>query len=122
MVNGRQEESFFHSSFLIPHSSLIVKGWRWWLSAKLNVLTGATGLLGNHIAEQLVERGERVRALVRPTSDTTFLRTLGVELIEGDLSRPETLPPALAGASVVYHCAARVGDWVPWQACKTEIA
>src|SRR5262245_51230768 len=40
----------------------------------LNAITGATGLLGSHIAEQLAARGERVRALVRPTSDTTFLQ------------------------------------------------
>src|SRR4051812_32150143 len=91
------------------------------MAAKLNVITGATGLLGSHIAEQLVERGERVRALVRPTSDTTFLRTLGVELVEGDLSKPATLPGAVAGADVVYHCAARVGDWGPWRLFKAEV-
>jgi nucleoside-diphosphate-sugar epimerase len=91
------------------------------MAAKLNVITGATGLLGSHVAEQLVQSGERVRALVRPTSDTTFLRTLGVELIEGDLSRPNTLPRAVDGADIVYHCAARVGDWGPWRAFKTEI-
>ena len=91
------------------------------MAARLNVITGATGLLGSHIAEQLVQRGESVRALVRPTSDTSFLRTLGVQLVEGDLSRPETLPRAVEGADVVYHCAARVGDWGPWRAFKTEV-
>src|SRR5438093_12305611 len=95
--------------FLIPHSSLIVKGWRWRLSAKLNVLTGATGLLGSHIAEQLVERGERVRALVRPTSDTTFLRGLGVELAQGDLADAASLRRAVAGADGGYHRAAQGG-------------
>ena len=91
------------------------------MAVKRNVITGATGLLGSHLAEQLVERGEHVRALVRPTSDTAFLRTLGVELIEGDLSKPETLPRAVEGADVVYHCAARVGDWGPWQLFYREI-
>ncbi len=91
------------------------------MAAMLNVLTGATGLLGSHIAEQLSERGERVRALVRPHSDTTFLRTLGVELVEGDLDQPDTLPRAVEGADVVYHCAARVGDWGPWSQFKTAI-
>jgi nucleoside-diphosphate-sugar epimerase len=91
------------------------------MAAKLNVITGATGLLGSHIAEQLVERGERVRALVRPASDTTFLCTLGVELVEGDLGKPETLTRAVAGADVVYHCAARVGDWGPWSRFKAEV-
>src|SRR5215471_16955099 len=81
------------------------------VAAKLNVITGATGLLGSHLAEQLVARGERVRALVRPTSDTSFLRPLGVELAVGDLNDPNSLRPAVADADVVYHCAARVGDW-----------
>jgi nucleoside-diphosphate-sugar epimerase len=91
------------------------------LSTKLNLVTGATGLLGSHVAERLVERGERVRALVRPTSDTAFLRRLGVELVTGDLADPASLRPAVAGADVVIHCAARVGDWGPWRAFQREI-
>jgi nucleoside-diphosphate-sugar epimerase len=87
----------------------------------LNVVTGATGLLGSHIAEQLRERGERVRALVRPTSDTTFLRQLGVELVVGDLTEPNGLERAVGGADVVYHCAARVGDWGPWRVFEREV-
>jgi len=87
----------------------------------LNVITGATGLLGSHVAERLRERGERVRALVRPTSDTTFLQQLGVELALGDLNEPPSLLRALAGADVVYHCAARVGDWGPWRVFQREI-
>jgi nucleoside-diphosphate-sugar epimerase len=85
------------------------------LSSKWNVLTGATGLLGSHIAEQLVERGEKIRALVRPTSDTTFLRRLGAELVTGDLADTASLRRAVAGADVVYHCAAKVGDWGAWR-------
>ena len=85
------------------------------MSETLNVVTGATGLLGSHIAEKLVERGGRVRALVRPTSDTAFLRGLGVELAEGDLADSASLRRAVAGAGVVYHCAAKVGDWGPWR-------
>ena len=91
------------------------------MSAKLNVLTGATGLLGSHIAEQLVERGDKVRALVRPTSDTTFLRGLGAELVEGDLSDSASLRRAVAGADVVYHCAAKVGDWGAWRSFQSLV-
>jgi nucleoside-diphosphate-sugar epimerase len=87
----------------------------------LNVVTGATGLLGSHLAEQLRERGERVRAVVRPTSDTTFLRQLGVELVVGDLTEPKGLDRAVEGADVVYHCAARVGDWGPWHVFEREV-
>jgi nucleoside-diphosphate-sugar epimerase len=91
------------------------------LSAKLSLITGATGLVGSHIAEQLVERGEGVRALVRATSDTTFLRKLGAELATGDLSEPASLTAAVDGADVVYHCAARVGDWGPWPAFQAGV-
>jgi nucleoside-diphosphate-sugar epimerase len=89
--------------------------------AKLNLVTGATGLLGSHVAERLVARGERVRALVRPGGDVGFLRGLGVELLEGDLGEGESLDPAVAGASVVYHCAARVGDWGPWRLYRQAV-
>jgi dihydroflavonol-4-reductase len=65
--------------------------------------------LGSHVVEQLLARGEHVRALVRPGSDTSWLRGLGVELAEGDLNKSETLPPAIEGCDSVYHCAARVG-------------
>ena len=57
-------------------------------SNEIHAITGATGALGSHIAEQLVQQGKRVRALVRPTSDTEFLRSLGVELFVGDLNDP----------------------------------
>src|SRR5262249_32386521 len=83
------------------------------VSVKRNVITGAPGLLGSHVAEALVARGECVRAIVRPSSDTAHLRSLGVELVEGDLDKPPSLPRAVEGADVVYHCAARVGDWGP---------
>ncbi len=82
--------------------------------AGLSLVTGATGLLGSHIAEQLVRRGRRVRALVRPGSDTRFLQSLDVELVEGDMSDGASLERACAGVSTVYHSAARVGDWGPW--------
>jgi nucleoside-diphosphate-sugar epimerase len=91
------------------------------VQGKLNVITGATGLLGSHIAEALVARGERVRAFVRPTSDVSFLHGLGAELAVGDLHDPESLRRAVDGADVVYHCAARVGDWGPWSLYRREI-
>ena len=40
----------------------------------LNLVTGATGLIGSHLVEALLARGERVRALVRPTSQAARLR------------------------------------------------
>lgn len=90
------------------------------LSEKLNVLTGATGLLGSHIAEQLRAAGEQVRALVRPASDTRFLEQIGVELVRGAMDDPVSVRRAVAGASIVYHCAAKVTDWGPWAEFERE--
>ena len=88
---------------------------------KLNVITGATGMLGSHIAERLVARGERVRALVRPSSDTAFLKGVGAELAYGDMNDPDSLRRGVDGADVVYHCAARVGEWGPWPQFQEQI-
>lgn len=78
------------------------------------LVTGATGFLGSHIAERLVGRGDEVRALVRPTSRTSFLESLGVELAPGDVTDARTLGAALEGVDVVYHAAAMVSDWGAW--------
>lgn len=80
----------------------------------MNLVTGATGLLGSHIAEQLCKRGQAVRALVRPDARTSFLDSLGVEKVVGDLSDAESLHRACQGCQFVYHSAAMVGDWGPW--------
>ncbi|MFH1753043.1 MAG: NAD-dependent epimerase/dehydratase family protein [Candidatus Omnitrophota bacterium] len=78
-----------------------------------NLVTGGTGFIGSFIAEELVKRGERVKALVRRTSNTKFLRSLGVELCYGDLSDAASISLAVKGADRVFHSAAMVGDWVP---------
>ena len=81
---------------------------------RLLLVTGATGLLGSHLVERLVERGEPVRALVRANSDSRALKDLPVEIVTGDLLDVPSLERAVAGVDVVYHCAARLGDWGPW--------
>ncbi len=72
------------------------------------LVTGATGLVGSHLAQQLVEAGEAVRALVRPTSDVRRLQALGIELAPGDLNDEKSLRSACRGVQIVYHCAARL--------------
>ena len=60
-------------------------------TSKTIFITGATGLVGSHATEEALKRGHRVRALVRPTSDTRWLDQWGVETIVGDLEDPEAL-------------------------------
>jgi nucleoside-diphosphate-sugar epimerase len=81
----------------------------------MNLVTGATGLLGSHIVEKLVAAGQPVRVLVRPTSDTRFLDSLGVEKAIGDVTDPASLAGAMTGVETVYHAAAQVGDWGKWE-------
>ncbi len=84
------------------------------------LVTGGTGFLGSHIVERLVKRGDHVRVLVRPTSKTAFLESLGgVELVQGDVTDAPSLAPALSGVDVVYHAAAMVADWGPWEGFRS---
>ena len=80
-------------------------------TSKTIFITGATGLVGSHATEEALKRGHRVRALVRPTSDTRWLDQWGVETIVGDLEDPKAFQAGVAGADWVFNCAAKVGDW-----------
>jgi nucleoside-diphosphate-sugar epimerase len=81
----------------------------------MNLVTGASGLLGSHVVEKLIAMGEPVRALVRPASDTRLLDQWGVEKVPGDITAPQSLVEAMKGVQRVYHVAAQVGDWGPWE-------
>ncbi|MGE3821275.1 MAG: NAD-dependent epimerase/dehydratase family protein [Isosphaeraceae bacterium] len=74
-------------------------------------MTGGTGLVGSHVVEEALRRGDRVRALVRGTSDTRWLDSWGVEKVLGDLEDKEALKKGCDGADWVLNCAAKVGDW-----------
>jgi nucleoside-diphosphate-sugar epimerase len=78
------------------------------------LVTGATGLLGSHLAEKLVSQGYAVRALLRDGRESAFLEALGVELVRGDLTDSGACRRAVANAKLVFHCAAKVGDWGTW--------
>jgi uncharacterized protein YbjT (DUF2867 family) len=73
------------------------------------VITGASGYVGSHITRQLVELGIPVRALVRNKSyvnEEGRLAGLNVELVEGNVTRPETLLPVMQGATGIIHTVA----------------
>ena len=69
------------------------------------LVTGATGLVGRHVVDLLLARGDAVRALVLEASALEDLRRRGVEAIPGDLSGSSDLGPAVAGVDVILHCA-----------------
>ncbi len=74
----------------------------------MNLVVGATGILGSEICRQLAEAGKPVRALVRKTSDSAKverLRKLGAEIVVGDLKDPASIEAACQGAKAVLSTA-----------------
>jgi dihydroflavonol-4-reductase len=69
------------------------------------LVTGATGHIGNVLVRSLLERGESVRALVRPGRDLSPLAGLHAELISGDVLDPQSLAAAMRGVQGVFHLA-----------------
>ncbi len=74
------------------------------------LVTGATGFIGYYLAHALAAQGRSFRALVRESSDTTYLRELSdyCTLVRGDLSDPDSLLEALEGVDTIVHAAALV--------------
>ncbi len=69
------------------------------------LVTGATGLIGSHVARLLVERGDRVRALVRARSPMDELDGLELELVDGDVLDRRSVRRAMRGVQRVFHVA-----------------
>jgi uncharacterized protein YbjT (DUF2867 family) len=64
------------------------------------LVTGATGLVGRQVVEQLVQRGASVRALVRNPAKADF--PAGVEIVQGDLLDVDSLRSAFKGVSTLF--------------------
>lgn len=80
----------------------------------MNVLvTGATGYLGGQLTKELVKGNEEVDALVRRPQSADMLDSIGVGLIEGDLTAPASYRGKLGKYDVIYHLANVYGHWVP---------
>ena len=69
------------------------------------LVIGGTGDLGGRIVRELLHRGKKVRALVRPGSDAAPLTGQGVEVVRGDMLDPGSLRPAMEGTSAVVSSA-----------------
>lgn len=64
------------------------------------LVTGATGTVGRRVVEQLLERGEHVRAVTRDPARAEF--PAGVDVVRGDLADPASLESALEGATGLH--------------------
>jgi Nucleoside-diphosphate-sugar epimerases len=73
------------------------------------LVTGAGGFIGSMLAKRLVAGGHEVRCLVHRARER--LLQLNAKLIQGDVTSPKTLRPAVEGVDIVFHLAARASDW-----------
>jgi nucleoside-diphosphate-sugar epimerase len=69
------------------------------------LVTGGSGFIGSHLVKALAARGDEVACLVRKTSAVAELQSLGVRLIQGDITDRPSLEAAVAGQEVVYQLA-----------------
>jgi len=88
----------------------------------MNLIVGATGLLGGEICTLLRAGGRRVRALTRPASDAgrvARLRGHGVEFVPGDLKDRASLEAACHGAGTVITTASSMLSRQPGDTIET---
>lgn len=86
------------------------------------LVTGSTGIVGTRLTFDLLNKGEKVRAMKRPDSDTEFVRRVfrfydaergeelldHIEWVDGDILDLDSLEEAMRGVHTVYHTAALV--------------
>jgi nucleoside-diphosphate-sugar epimerase len=69
------------------------------------LITGATGFIGSHLAELLVNDGHDVTCLKRKTSSLKWLKDLNVSFQEGEVTKPESLREAVRDKDMIFHLA-----------------
>ena len=84
------------------------------------LVTGATGFVGWHLVNRLLADGEAVRILVPPDVTVPAGWQGRVDVAVGDLTVRESLPPAVNGASVVYHLAAEIRNAARFTAVNVD--
>ena len=74
--------------------------------SELTLVTGASGFVGSHLVDRLLERGVRVRGLVRSEGAAQALAARGGEAVVGDVRDRDAVCRAVVGCKVVFHLAA----------------
>jgi uncharacterized protein YbjT (DUF2867 family) len=69
------------------------------------LVIGATGYIGGRVVPRLIEKGHRVRVLVRDPQKVAGRGWQGVDIVRGDLQNPDSLPPAFKNIDIVYYLA-----------------
>jgi len=76
-------------------------------------VTGGTGFIGQVLLSQLVEEGEKIRLLVRASSQVDDLTKFPLEIVRTDFDNADSLSVALSGCDQLYHLAAYARNWAP---------
>ena len=71
-------------------------------------VVGSTGVLGRHVVPRLLERGHKVRALVRSKKQVSIYGRIGVEPVLGDILKMDTLEQATQGCDAALHLATAI--------------
>ncbi|ORW19892.1 NAD-dependent dehydratase [Mycolicibacter nonchromogenicus] len=82
------------------------------MSRRPKLVIGANGFLGSHVTRQLVDAGEDVRVMVRPSANTIAIDHLDVTRFHGDIFDSATLAEAMAGCDDVYYCVVDTRAWL----------
>ena len=73
------------------------------------LVTGATGFIGSHLAQRLIEEGAQVRVLVRDPRKLIASIKDRVEVVSGDLLQPDSFASAVTGCEIIFHIAGWLG-------------
>lgn len=69
------------------------------------LVTGATGFIGSHVADKLLEKGYEVRCIARKSSNLRWLENKNIEIVSASLDDKATLEKAVEGVDYIYHIA-----------------
>ncbi len=75
-------------------------------------ITGATGFIGRHVVQRLLQAGFEVRCLVRDVAKAKFLKDLGAEIVRGDVTDRATILSSMQGCEAVVHLANVYSMWL----------
>lgn len=74
-------------------------------------ITGGSGFIGGKLVKGLIDKSERIKCLVRSTSNTGGLNNDKIDLVTGDLKYRRSLSELTSDCDTVFHLAAFVSDW-----------
>jgi len=75
------------------------------------LVTGGTGFLGTNLIHELVKSDWDVRAIVRKNSNTKYIKTLPIEIMEGEITNQKDVDAAVTGCDIVFNVAGDTSFW-----------